>query len=184
MIVGTNRIDDSVDVIGYKVRRETREAFVVHGYTLIIPADCDDRARIDRFWEEVRGDGRLDDLCKAVPHSSWILGMGSWDLECPKRGQRYTICVDDSAGFDPATMSEPSELFSKQIKASDWLCFEIDDGRFPKKFWEDDPYIMLKILGYEFNTAGFSIGMHFDAYPIEGRQPHYSAMEFWISVKP
>jgi hypothetical protein len=46
-------------------------------------------------------------------------------------------------------------------------------------FWKDDPYKMLRTLGYRFH---FRVGVHFDASPPDHDEKDNPGMEFWISV--
>jgi len=85
-------LEHSLAIIGYKVRIRKRGAFKVMGYTILVPPHSDDL--IPQFWREVADDGRLEILKNASSVRPWILGLGSWDPECEKHGQRYTICIE------------------------------------------------------------------------------------------
>jgi hypothetical protein len=50
------------------------------------------------------------------------------------------------------------------------------------RFWRDNPYKMMGVLGYAFNGRDFSVGLHFDVYPPGFDPVQNPAMEFWITV--
>ena len=87
-------LGQSLEIAGYPVKIKHRGAFKVTGYTLIVPPRSD--AMIPQFWHDVVADGRLDLLKKASSVPPWVLGLGSWDPECEKHGQRYTICIEET----------------------------------------------------------------------------------------
>ena len=175
------------DLTGYKVRAVRRGSFRVRGYSIVAPPGRKGEAEIPRLWDAVISDGRLAKLRTAAGVSTSVLGLGSWDPECPKGGQRYTICIEETDRTDFGPLAEAEGLFSKTIGASEWLCFETVHGeQYPGSFWKDDPYKMMCRLGYGFHTApdDYSVGLHFELYP-----PDFSfgegtnkAMEFWITV--
>ncbi len=171
-------------IAGYDVRVVRREAFRVAGYTRTVPPGPDDTATIVRFCDEVIGDGRLERLKACSPVPPWVLGLGSWDPECPKHGQRYTICIEETTHADFRRLPEKDCPFTKRIGASDWLCFKMTRADYPKRFWQDNPYRMLKTLGYRFHagTGDYSVGLHFEAYPPEYDDSPNARMEFWITV--
>lgn len=174
-------IENSEAICGYKARVWTRGAFTVVGYTLVV-APGDDAA-VPRFWAEVVGDGRLEALRAASSVAPWVLGLSSWDSECETRGFRYTICIEQTEHTDFSALAAEEELFSMDVGASDWLCFQMQQCVFPARFWQDNPYAMMKLLGYRFNAKGGNVGLHFDAYPPGSSVGDPNApMEFWITV--
>lgn len=174
-------IAQAKELTGYRVKVIQRPAFQVTGYTLIVPPGKVES--IPRFWDEITSDGRLSALKKASSVPTWVLGLGSWDPECEKHGHRYTICIEITQDTDFSELSQKYPLFTKQIGASDWMCFELTHAIYFERFWQDNPYQMMKKLGYLFNSGDFSIGLHFDAYP-PGFDPILKQdMEFWITVK-
>jgi len=172
-------IDNAEQTVGYKVGTLTREAFTVVGYTLIIEPGEDDE--IPAFWDELLDDGRLEQLRGACGDEAWALGLGSWDPECPKAGQRYTICTEEVPGADLSVLEMGAPLYRKEIGASEWLYFEIPRARDIGAFWDADPYQMMKKLGYQLNMSGYDVGLHFDAYP-PGPLDEDGPMEFRITV--
>ncbi len=181
-------IADSRSLTGYAVKVVHRGSFHVRGYTLVAPPGKRGEAQIPAFWDDVIRDGRLAALRGTSRERPWVLGLGSWDPECPPRGQRYTICVEETAETDFSAVESSCPLYRKAIGESDWLCFETRFGEeFPRRFWKDDPYRMMGTLGYRFKTApeDYSIGLHFEAYPPGfsfGSGPN-TAIEFWITVE-
>jgi hypothetical protein len=55
------------------------------------------------------------------------------------------------------------------------MCFEMPN----EQLWRDDPYRMLRKLGYRFHLR---VGVHFDAYPPGSHLERNPAVELWISV--
>jgi predicted transcriptional regulator YdeE len=174
-------LTNSESLTGYRVKVERRDAFIIVGYTLIVPPGAAGKRAVPQFWTDVIADGRLARLKQASPAPPWALGLGSWDPECPKHGFRYTICIEQTPDLDLAALSD-LPLFTKEIGASDWLRFETTYQSYEQRFWKDDPYKMLKALGYHFNMSGFSVGLHFDAYPPGFDTDKNPQMEFWITV--
>lgn len=172
----------SKELTGYIIRIWKRAPFVISGYTVIVPPGQRGTALIGEFWSEVMADGRLGKLIYDSSVQPWVLGLGSWDPECPKHGSRYTICIEETEHTDFTAVSREYPLFTKEIGDSDWMCFEIPKMQLYERFWKDNPYKMMQQLGYQFHTGDFSVGLHFDAYP-----PNYDAelnpgFEFWITV--
>lgn len=181
-------IENSQQIVGYRVKVARRGPFRVRGYTMILPPGKDGDAQIPRLWDEVIRDKRLAKLIGASAVPTWVLGLGSWDPQCPKGGQRYTICIEETQKTDFGPLATAGTLFGKAIGPSDWLCFETELGEeYPARFWRDNPYKMMGRLGYRFNSGerDYSVGLHFEAYP-----PEFSfgsdknrRMEFWITVE-
>lgn len=173
-------IPDSLQRVGYEVHVTTRPAFDVVGYTQVLAGG--EERRIPGFWSTLKSDGRLDALKRLAGNKGWLLGLGSWDPDCPQGGQRYTVCVEAA----PSALQElPShaEAFHKQIGASDWLRFQVASADYPQPFWTHNAYRMMQTLGYRFNTRDFTVGLHFDAYPIASGGEASKQMEFRISVE-
>jgi len=93
------------------------------GYTLVVWRGA--TKMIPQFWDDVRRDGRLERLIQASSVPPWVLGMGSWDESCEKHGSRYTICIEETVHADFSRLRRMDALSTKQIGASDWLCFEL-----------------------------------------------------------
>ncbi len=175
-------LEQSEQLVGYKVKVVRRGPFTVVGYTLIVPPDSDHL--IPQFWRDVIADGRLEALKKASTTPPWVLGLGSWDPECEKRGQRYTICIEETEHTDFSQLARADPLYRTTISDSEWMCFELSADTPGGKFWRDNPYVMMKTLGYRFYTGGENTGLHFDAYPPGYDAKTNPAMEFWITVTP
>ncbi len=180
----------SEEIAGYKVKIWTRKAFRVFGFTMFVPRGRSGRVVIPAFYSDVIADGRLAKLTAASTVRPWVLGLGSWDPECEQYDHRYTICIEETAHTDYSQLAKEYSLFTKQIGASDWMCFELTMKAYGQ-LWKDDPYKMMGKLGYEFHGApDYSLGVHFDAYPPGYRfavdpadHDTQQPMEFWISVK-
>jgi len=174
-------LEHSEEIVGYKVCIMQKPAFKVTGYTLLVPPQLDEM--IPQFWSQVTNDGRLELLKNASSTRPWVLGLGSWDPECGKKGQRYTICIEATEYTDFTSLAAKHPLFTKEIGASDWMCFQTAQQVYEGRFWKDDPYRMMKKLGYLFHASDLSLGLHFDAYPPDYDLVHHSAMEFWLTVR-
>jgi len=184
-----NYIENSEGIAGYKVKIWEREAFRVTGYTILVPPGRPGMNKPRELWDAIIADGRLEKLRSASSVRPWVLGLGSWDPECEKKGFRYTICIEETEHTDFTQLAREYSLFTKEIGASDWMCFEMSQGKYDERFWKDNPYKMMGPLGYRFHDkeGDFSVGLHFDAYPPDfghggNANPEHSLMEFWISV--
>jgi predicted transcriptional regulator YdeE len=175
-------LERSEEITGYKTYVVHRPAFTITGYTLIVPAHAD-RELIPQFWSDVLGDGRLEALKGASRVPAWVLGLGSWDAACEKHGQRYTLCIEATQHTDFTALARRQALFTMEIGESDWLCFKLTQAKYDARFWRDNPYKMMKPLGYQFNMDAPNVGLHFDAYPPGCDEAHQPEMEFWITVK-
>jgi hypothetical protein len=174
-------LERSEELTGYRVKIVPREAFRVTGYTLIV-APADDVA-VPQFWSAVKADGRLAKLIAASSAPTWVLGLGSWDEACEKKGFRYTICIPETPFTDFAPLAQEQPLHSEEIGVSEWMCFEITtQERYFARFWKDDPYRMMKVLGYRFFAGNPGTGLHFDAYPPGYDPVRQPLLEFWITV--
>ena len=175
------QIENSQATTGYSIKMLSRAAFHVAGFTRIIPAH--QNQRVAQFWEELRNDGRLDKLRGASRAAPWVLGMATWDPECEPKGFRYTVCIEETPYTDFTGLAQEYELFTKEIGASEWMCFETTEDTFQQRFWKDNPYKMMGPLGYQFHTGDYSVGLHFDAYPPGFIHNQNAPMEFWITVR-
>ncbi|MHB0879058.1 MAG: hypothetical protein ACYC5O_23725 [Anaerolineae bacterium] len=173
-------IADSEALVGYPVKIWHRPPFAIVGYTLIVPPNAD--GRVPAFYDEVAADGRRAALKAASPIEPWLLGLSSWDSECEKKGFRYTICVEETELTDFSALAKQHQLFRMEFGESDWMCFEMIEPTYFERFWKDNPYAMIKPLGYRFGTRGLNLGVHFDAYPPGFDAATNPAMEFWITV--
>ena len=171
-------IEHSAEIVGYPVKIVSREAFKVTGYTLIVPP-APNETIVRQFWSDLTADGRLARLQAASSVPTWVLGLGSWDRECAKGGFRYTICIEETEFTDFSVLAREQRLFTTEIGASDWMCFEMTEAKYDARFWTDDPYKMMKALGYRFNGR---VGVHFDAYPPGNDPESLPTMEFRITV--
>ncbi len=180
-------LEGSRELTGYTVKLMTRGPFSVRGYTIVAPPGRRGEAQIPQLWDSVIADGRLAKLTRVSRTPTPVLGLGSWDPACPRGGQRYTICIEETADTDFTSLAAECDLFGKRIGASDWLCFQTSLGEeYPGRFWKDNPYQIMGKLGYRFHVAegDYSIGLHFEAYPpaFSFGSPENTAMEFWITV--
>lgn len=171
-------LERSEEITGYKVKIMSKPAFSITGYTLIVPPEADAQT-VPRFVGELIADGRMDALKKASAVPAWILGLGSWDGECRPGGMRYTMCIEETEHTDLRRLGEQYPLHTQRFEACDWMCFEVPLERFNELFWKDDPYRMLRALGYRFHLR---VGVHFDASPPDWDAQKNPDMEFWISV--
>jgi hypothetical protein len=167
-------LEESEELVGYKTKIRRRDAFTVTGYTIIVPPKADSQM-IPRFVSDLMADGSYEALAKASSVPPWMLGLGSWDPECEPGGQRHTVCIEETEYTDLRHLSGNHRLHTQRFEACDWMCFEMTD----EQLWRDDPYTMLRKLGYRFHLR---VGVHFDAYPPDYHQERNPAAELWISV--
>lgn len=174
----TSFIEHSQALTGYRVKVMRKPAFQVTGYTVICPPNGEDPL-IKDLVEAITTDGRLESL-KQAAGTPWVLGLGSWDDECQPRGMRYTMCIEENQHTDLSGLLRQYPIHSQAFEACDWMAFEMPRARFDSgQFWQDDPYKMLRVLGYRFHLR---VGVHFDAFPLEQAEQTEPGMEFWISV--
>jgi len=174
-------IGNAERITGYKVKIMSKPVFQVTGYTMIVPPRAAAQT-IPPFVGDVMADGRLDELRKASSVPTWVLGLGSLDEECQPDEFRYTICIEQTEHTDLRRLAEQYQLHTQRFEACDWMCFEVSQERFLgelKLFWIDDPYKMLRALGYRFHLR---VGVHFEAYPPDYDEQKNPGIEFWISV--
>jgi ferredoxin len=169
-------LEKSEEITGYRVKIWERDAFKVTGYALIVPPADN---IIPDFWNEIAADGRLDKLINASSIRPWVLELDSWDEECEPGGLRCTICIEETEHTDFSCLSKEYPLYTKELASVDWMCFETTEKEFDERFWNDDPYEMMRKLGYQFC---WDVGVHFDAYPPDYDPEKNPVMEFWISV--
>ena len=93
-------LEKGEEITGYRVKIWKRDAFNIKGYTIIVPPGPSGRTMPQEFWKTVIADERLEKLTKASSVRPWVLGLGSWDPECEKGGQRYTICIEETGHTD------------------------------------------------------------------------------------
>ena len=177
-----HRIPNSQELTGYKVTEWKREAFVVRGFT-IIDDPASQKGAIPAFWDSVAVDGRLNQLKEASSIPTSVLGVGSWDEECPKNGSRYTIGIEKTEHTSFRRIGNNLDIYTFEIGASDWLRFEMTFQRFRERFWKAHPYKMLEALGYKFNMGSYDIGLYFEVYPPDFEPVDKALIEFWITVK-
>jgi hypothetical protein len=172
-------IERSQEITGYRVKTTKKPAFQVTGYTIICPPEGEGPI-IKDFVAAVMTDGRMETLKKASAVPPWILGLGSWDEECQPRGMRYTMGIEENQHTELSGLLRQYPIHSQSFEACEWMCFEVPQERFDTdQFWNDDPYKMLRDLGYRFHLR---VGVHFDAYPPDHDERTKPGMEFWISV--
>lgn len=166
--MGIPQAEDSQAQVGYRTRYQELPAFDLIGFTKIVKSGGE-------LYGEVRSDGRWEVLRSIAGDDKTIYGVASLDKDCPKGSYRYTLGVKA-----PADARLPKDLFSMHIKPSGWIVFELESfvAQYGK-FWGDDPYKMIKKLGWDFNSR---LGLHIDAYA-----PSYSSdsdpMEFMMPVR-
>ena len=172
-------IQNGEEITGYRVKIASKPSFQITGYTIVIPPN-DQTAMTSRFVRDVSSDGRLDSLKKASSVPAYIVWLGSWDSECKPGGMRYTACIEETDHTDFSCLLPGYPQHTQRFEACDWMCFEIPQERFDTgQFWKDDPYRMLRVLGYRFHVR---VGVHFDAAPPDHDEMKEPCREFWISV--
>lgn len=167
-----NQPNDEQANVGYKTRYQELPAFDLIGFTKIVESGGE-------LYGEVRSDGRWERLKTIAGDDKTIFGVASLDKECPKGKYRYTVGVKAKAEF-LEKHSLDNDLFTIHIKQADWLIFTLES--FSKqygKFWSDDPYRLVEMLGWSFDR---SVGLHIDAFA-ESYTSDQDGMEFMMPVK-
>jgi hypothetical protein len=170
--MSANQQHDEQAKMDYKTRYQELPAFDLIGFTKIVES----RGEI---YDAVRSNGRWEKLKTIAGDDKTIFGVASSDKECPKGKYRYTVGVKANA----ESLEKPrldSDLFSMHIKQAGWLIFTLES--FSKqygKFWSDDPYRLVEMLGWSFDR---SVGLHIDAFA-ESYTSDQDGMEFMMPVK-
>jgi len=148
---------------GFPYERRGSGAFDIAGYTKIVRSGGE-------LYDETRADGRWAALQAMAQGDKRIYGIASFDRECSKDTNRYTLGIARGEGGG-------GQLYPFHVKKSDWIVFSLDFEREYGAFWGSDPYKLIGELGCEFNKA---LGLHIDVFG-----PDYDghAMEFWMPVK-
>jgi hypothetical protein len=146
--------DESQDGVGYPTRYLKLPEFDVVGFTKIVQSGGEQL-------EAVRGDGRWKTLRDMAGSAGMIYGIASLDRQCPKGYYRYTVGTLAQREHSSST-DNGDELFTIHVAESGWVVFELAD--FDAQYgalWSDDPYRLVKRLGFSFNRA---VGLHIDAF--------------------
>ena len=183
-------LEGSVSLVGYEAELFEKDDFQVIGYSALHQPDTPDF----ELWERLRDDGRLDLLIEASSRGE-LFGCSSGDSEAtvdlPKGSYRHTVCIEVTTGVDLGLL-KPDELFRIHIPASRWVCFNLTKERFydgrDYHFLGDDPYGMVKRLGFRFN---WSVGLHVDVFDkpdigvfdLDDPADRQRVMHFWMPVR-
>ena len=164
--------EDGRAQVGYRTTYQELSAFEVTGVTQIVVSGGE-------LYGEVRSDGRWEWLKRIAGEDKTIYGVASFDKECSEGRYRYTLGVKAPAG--PLRDAWPdSDLFSIHVRPSGWVVFALED--FAAQYgvlWRDDPYALVRKLGWEFNSA---VGLHIDAFGPCYESDH-GGMEFMMPVR-
>jgi len=159
------------DAVPYPTRFVTLPAFDLVGFTAVVASGGEqyDAVRGDERWGLLRAIGGTDGT---------IYGVASLDSACPAGRYRYTLAV--RADETEARAVCPShDLHRMRIGASEWVVFSLDHfGRQYGAYWQDDPYAMIRRLGWDFNR---DLALHLDLYG-PAYQSDDDAMEFLMPV--
>jgi hypothetical protein len=91
------------------------------------------------------------------------------------------MCIEETEDTDMRQLDLRYKLHRQAFERSDWMCFDVPQDRFDSgQFWKDNPYQMLRALGYRFHVR---VGVHLDAVPPDHDEETNPGVEFWISVK-
>lgn len=183
-------IEGSVSLVGYEAELFEKDDFQVIGYSALHKPDTPDF----ELWERLRDDGRLDLLIEASSRAE-LFGCSSGDSEAtvdlPKGSYRHTVCIEVTTGVDLGPLKS-DELFRIHIPASKWVCFNFTKERFydgrDYRFWGDDPYGMVRRLGFRFN---WSVALHMDVFDkpdigvfrLDDPADRQRVMHFWMPVR-
>jgi len=165
--------EDNKALTGFSTRCERLPAFDLTGFSKIVESGGE-------VYDEVRSDGRWEVLRNIAGDDKTIYGVASYDKDAPKGRYRYTLAVKEPTEDRARNAGLGDSLFSIHIRESEWIVFTLENMTTQfGKLWQDDPYNLVKKLGWEFNPV---VGLHIDVYP-----PSYSSnddcMEFMMPVR-
>jgi len=165
--------EDNKALTGYSTKYQRLPAFDLTGFTKIVPSGGE-------LYDEVRSDGRWEVLRNIAGDDKTIYGVASHDKDAPKGRYRYTLAVKEPSEERVRNAGLGDSLFSIHIRESEWIVFELESFAMQfGKLWQDNPYNLVKKLGWEFNPK---VGLHIDVFP-----PSYSSnddpMQFMMPVR-
>jgi hypothetical protein len=165
--------EDNKALTGFSTRCERLPAFDLYGFSKIVESGGE-------LYDEVRSDSRWEVLRNIAGDDKTIYGVASHDKDAPKGRYRYTLAIKESSEYRVRNTDLGVRLFSIYIRESEWIVFELENMTTDfGKLWQDNPYNLVKKLGWEYNPL---VGLHIDVFP-----PSYSSnddpMQFMMPVR-
>jgi hypothetical protein len=157
------------EILGFEYKNVFMHSFEIIGFTKIVQSGGE-------LYDEIRNGEKWDILKKMNIKDKTIYGIASLDKDCPEHFYRYTMGIKKDDGY-LINEKHKNELFSFQVKESNWIVFSLDFSTDYGKLWGSDPYKIIKDIGYNFNN---SLGIHIDVFR-EDYDGH--EMEFWMPIK-
>lgn len=156
-------LEESINLVGYETELFEKDDFLVIGYSALHQPDTPDF----ELWERLRDDGRLESLITASGHKE-LFGCSSGDAKATagmtEGSYRHTVCIEVAKHINIGLL-KPDQLFQMQIATSKWISYNMKKERFYNgkdyPFWKDNPYGMVKRLGYQFN---WKLALHMDVF--------------------
>jgi hypothetical protein len=135
------------------------------------------------LYGEVRGDGRWEQLRRLGGDDPTIYGVASHDPLAPQGQYRYTVGLR-ATDIGAELYGKPNPflaqgLFPVRIPASDWLIFRLSFKDLFGQLWQDDPYRLVKQVGWDFNTDA---NLHCDVFSPLYVKDGEDDFEFWMPV--
>ena len=169
--VDTSKTEENEVLAAYRPECRRLPAFDLCGFTKIVASGGEQ-------YGEVRADGRWQVLRDVAGDDGTIYGVATHDKDAPEGSYRYTLAVKASEDrFRDA--GHHDGLYSIHIEESEWIVFTIDSFSAQYgKLWQDNPYELIRKLGWSFNRA---LSLHIDAFPASYSSDD-DAMEFMMPV--
>ena len=157
------------EIIGFPYKKLNFPSFEIIGFTKIVKSGGE-------AYDEIRNSEKWELLKEMNVKEKSIFGIASMDKECPKDFYRYTMGIKKDDGYI-CNEQFKKELYSFIVKESEWIIFSLNFSNEYGKLWRNDPYKIIKDLGYNFNN---NVGIHIDVFDenYDGNE-----MEFWMPIK-
>ena len=160
---------DNKEIKGFVYNKGNSPSFDIIGFTKIVNSGGE-------LYDEVRQDNKREILKSLNVKNKKLYGVASHDAECTEGKYRYTMGVKKDENY-VEDKKYKEQLFTINIKESDWIIFMMDFENEYGKFWGNNPYQMIDEIGFKFND---SVGLHIDVF---GEDYNGHKMEFWMPIK-
>ena len=161
---------ENQEIKGFHYSIRNLSSFEIIGFTKIVNSGG------EMYDEIIQKKEKWELLKKMNIKNKNVYGLASMDKECPEGKYRYTMGIEKDGNY-VEDKNFVDQLFSMNIKESDWIIFSLDFEKDFGKLWENDPYKLIGEIGYSFNNA---VGLHIDVFT-ENYDGH--KMEFWMPIK-
>jgi hypothetical protein len=161
---------DNREIKGFTYSIKKLSSFEIIGFTKIVNSGG------EMYDEIIQKKEKWEILKKMNSKNKSVYGIASMDKGCPEGKYRYTMGIEKDESYIEDKIYA-AQLFSMNIKESNWVIFSLDFENEFGKLWGNDPYKLIDEIRYSFNNA---VGLHIDVFA-ENYDGH--KMEFWMPVK-